>query len=65
MYFRNEPSTSDDFLTQKYLKKPQKFAMSYNCNFMYFQNEPSANPFKTPGDLKSGRADVSQPKKCF
>ena len=61
MYFQNEPSESHDFLTQKYLKKPQKFTMSYNCNFMYFQNEPSA----TPGELESRWADVSQPKKHF
>ena len=41
------PSASHDFLTQKYLKKPQKFTtMSYNCNFMYFQYEPSANPLR-------------------
>ena len=46
MYFQNEPLASHNFLTQKYLKKPQKFTMSYNCNFMYFQNEPSANPLR-------------------
>ena len=28
------------------MKKPQKFTMSYNCNFMYFQNEPSVNPLR-------------------
>ena len=46
MYFQNEPSASHDVLTQKYLKKPQKFTMSYNCNFMYFQNELLANPLR-------------------
>ena len=46
MYFQNEPLASQDVLTQKYLQKPQKFTMSYNCNSMYFQNEPSANPLR-------------------
>ena len=55
MYFQNEPFASHDVLTQKYLKKPQKFTMSYNCNFMYFQNEPSANPLRLLVNLRVGR----------
>ena len=55
MYFRNEPSTTHYFLTPKYLKKPQKFTSSYNCNFMYFQNEPSANPLRLLVNSRVGR----------
>ena len=28
------------------MTKPRKFTMTYKCNFMYFQNEPSANPLR-------------------
>ena len=55
MYFQNEPLASHNVLTQKYLKKPRKFTMSYNCNFMYFQNEPSVNPLRLLVNLRVGR----------
>ena len=51
MYFQNEPLASHNFLTQKYLKS-RLFTMSYNCCFMYFQNEPSANPLRLLVNLR-------------